>query len=102
MVYPTGTRKDQTPYTEARKKLSPIQTEVRTVMKKTRKMMMEDHQPRKQRTRENEMDLKTIVIRKNGSPRQNFPADLADLASNSLKCMTEKRSETKLMAMLES
>ena len=85
MVYPTGTRKDQTPYTQALKKLSPMQIAVRTVMKKMRKIIMEDHQPRKQRTRENEMDLKTIVMRKNGSPKKNFPADLADFASNSLK-----------------
>ena len=67
------------------KKESPIQRAVSTVVKNMRKMMMEDHQPRKQRTRENAMDLKTIVIRKKGSPRQNFPAVLADFASNSLK-----------------
>ena len=71
------------------------------MVKNMRKMMMEDHQPRKQSRSARPTVLKVMVRRKKMTPRQTFPADLTDmLASNSLNWSTEKKREVKLMTML--
>ena len=84
-------------------KMSPIQRAVRTVEKNMKKMMIEDHHPRKQSSRARPTLRNVIVNRKKRTPRQTLPADLTDLvASSSLNCRTEKKRDRALMAMLAS
>ena len=80
-------------------KVSPAQREVSMVRKKRRKRMTADHQLRKQMMRARVTERKTMVRRKNGTPRQNRHRFGPAPASSSLKCRTEVRTEKKEMMM---